>query len=205
MVEPRANDTVDRNENAPESSRVALLLIDVINELDFEGSESLVERAVPMACRLATLKKRATRAGIPAIYINDNFGKWRSDFRKLVEHCVHDEVPGREIARLLRPTDEDYFVLKPKHSAFHATTLDILLRFLQADTVILTGIAGNICVLFSASDAYMRDLRLVVPSDCTVSNTPEANEYALTHMRDVLKADISPAEDLDLEALQRWN
>ena len=205
MVEPRANDTVDRNGNAPESSRVALLLIDVINELDFEGSEPLVERAIPMASRLAALKKRAARAGIPAIYINDNFGKWRSDFRKLVEHCVHDDVPGREVARLLRPTDEDYFVLKPKHSAFHATPLDILLRLLQADTVILTGIAGNICVLFSASDAHMRDLRLVVPSDCTVSNTPEANEYALAHMRDVLKADVSPSEALDLEALQRWN
>ncbi len=205
MVEQRANDKVDRNGNAPESSRVALLLIDVINELDFEGSEPLVERAIPMASRLAALKKRAARAGIPAIYINDNFGKWRSDFRKLVEHCVHDDVPGREVARLLRPTDEDYFVLKPKHSAFHATPLDILLRLLQADTVILTGIAGNICVLFSASDAHMRDLRLVVPSDCTVSNTPEANEYALAHMRDVLKADVSPSEALDLEALQRWN
>jgi nicotinamidase-related amidase len=205
MVEPRAKDTVDRNGNAPESSRVVLLLIDVINELDFEGSEPLVERAIPMASRLAALKKRAARAGIPAIYINDNFGKWRSDFRKLVEHCVHDDVPGREVARLLRPADEDYFVLKPKHSAFHATTLDILLRLLQADTVILTGIAGNICVLFSASDAHMRDLRLVVPSDCTVSNTPEANEYALAHMRDVLKADVSPSEALDLEALQRRN
>src|SRR4051794_39328912 len=163
--------------NVPESSRVALLLVDVINDMDFAGSEALVRQAIPMAKRLAALKERARALRIPAIYINDNFGKWRSDFRRLVEHCVSDDVPGREVATILRPTDDDYFVLKPKHSAFYATTLDLLLKYLSADSVILTGIAGNICILFSANDAYMRDLRLYVPNDCTVSNTPEENDY----------------------------
>jgi nicotinamidase-related amidase len=69
--------------------------------------------------------------------------------------------------------------------------------------VILTGIAGNICVLFSANDAYMRDLRLFVPSDCTVSNTQPENDYALNQMRTVLKADIRPSEELDLKSLAR--
>ncbi len=143
-----------------------------------------------MARRLRALKIRARRAGVPAIYINDNFGKWRSDFRTLVAHCIKDRVPGRDIARLLKPTHDDYFVLKPKHSAFYLTTLDLLLRRLDVRTVILTGIAGNNCVLFSANDAYMRDLKLIVPSDCIVSNTPEENEYALKQMRTVLKADV---------------
>jgi len=181
----------------------ALLLVDVINDMDFEGSDALVRQAVPMAHRLAALKRRAVEAGIPAIYINDNFGQWRSDFRRLVEHCTQDDVPGREVARILAPGDDDYFVLKPKHSAFFDTTLDTLLEYLETDTVILTGIAGNICVLFSANDAYMRDLRLYVPSDCTVSNTKDENDYALRQMQTVLKADITQSDALDLFRLAR--
>jgi nicotinamidase-related amidase len=174
----------------------ALLLIDVINDLDFPGSEALVRAALPMARRIRALKARAKRAGVPAIYINDNFGKWRSDFRTLVAHCIMDNVPGRNVARLLKPTRDDYFVLKPKHSAFYLTTLDLLLSRLKVRTVILTGIAGNNCVLFSANDAYMRDLTLVVPADCIVSNSTEENEYALNQMRTVLKADLRLSTEL---------
>ena len=176
--------------------KAALLLIDVINDLDFDGSGPLVAQAIPMARRLRALKARARRAGIPAIYINDNFGKWRSDFRTLVAHCVKDNVPGRPVAKLLKPKRDDYFVLKPKHSAFYRTTLDLLLSSLKVRRVILTGIAGNNCVLFSANDAYMRELKLVIPSDCIVSNSTEENEYALRQMRTVLKADVRPSTDL---------
>lgn len=182
-------------------SKVALLLIDVINDMAFEGSESLVRFAEPMAHRLRVLKRRATAAGIPAIYINDNFGKWRSDFRSLVEHCLHDDVPGREVARLLQPDEHDYFVLKPKQSAFYGTTLDTLLRSLGTKTVIITGIAGDNCVLFSANDAYMRDFELHIPSDCVASETTEQNDYALALMARVCKADTTPSTELDLDAL----
>jgi nicotinamidase-related amidase len=189
----------DRTERAP----TALLLVDVINDMNFPGSEELVRQAEPMARRLAVLKARASRAGIPSIYINDNFGKWRSDFRHLVDHCTQDDVPGRNVARTLRPTEDDYFVLKPRHSAFFDTTLDTLLDYLETESIILTGIAGNICVLFSANDAYMRNLKLYVPSDCTVSNTAQENDYALKQMESVLKADITSSGALDLGRLAR--
>jgi nicotinamidase-related amidase len=185
----------------PESCSVALLLIDVINDLEFPGAEAIVEAAVPMAHRIAALKKRARAAGIPTIYVNDNFGRWKSDFRKVVEHCLHDGVRGEEVARILEPEEDDYFVLKPKHSAFYATTLDTLLSYLGASTLILTGIAGNICILFSANDAYMRDFHLIIPADCTVSNTEEENRHALEQMEKVLKADLTKSVDLDLQAL----
>lgn len=187
--------------DAADATGAALLLVDVINDMDFPGSDALVRQAVPMAHRLAALKARAREAGIPAIYINDNFGRWRSDFRHLVDHCINDNVPGQEVARILQPSDDDYFVLKPKHSAFFGTTLDLLVKHLHVETVILTGIAGNICVLFSANDAYMRDLRLVVPCDCTVSNTRAENDYALNQMRTILKADVTPSTELDLAAI----
>jgi nicotinamidase-related amidase len=192
----------DLHGNVPENAPVALLLIDVINDLEFEGAESLLEHALPMAQRIAALKRRAKDAGIPAIYVNDNFGRWKSDFRQVVQHCLDDGVRGEEIARILQPGDDDYFVLKPKHSAFYATTLDVLLRYLGARTLILTGIAGNICVLFSANDAYIRDYRVVVPADCVASNSGDENAHALEQMRAVLKADITPSDHLDLNSLR---
>lgn len=187
--------------SAEERCVAALLLIDVINDMDFEGSESLVRFAEPMARRLRELKRRARDAGIPTIYINDNFGKWRSDFRSLVKHCVEDDVPGREVAKLLQPDDEDYFVLKPKQSAFFDTTLDTLLRSLGTKTLIVTGIAGDNCVLFSANDAYLRDFKLFIPCDCVASETKEQNDYALKLMERVCKADITPSADLDLNGI----
>jgi nicotinamidase-related amidase len=191
----------DLHGSVPESSPVALLLIDVINAMDFDGAGPLVRQATAMAPRIAALKKRAKAAGIPAIYINDNFGRWQSDFRGVVDHVLHDGVPGARVARLLQPQRDDYFVLKPKHSAFFETTLDTLLAYLGARTLILTGIAGNICILFSANDAYMRDYHLVVPSDCCVSNTPKENAHALEQIRRVLKADLTASTELDLRAL----
>lgn len=169
----------------------ALLLIDVVNDLAFPGSEALVAQAEQMATRLAALKRRASAAGLPTIYVNDNFGKWRSDFRQTVAHCTARSSPGRALSRRLRPTARDYFVLKPKHSAFFDTTLDTLLKALEIRRVILTGIAGNICVLFTANDAYMRDLRLYVPADCIVSNTAADNDHALQQIKSVLKGNIA--------------
>jgi nicotinamidase-related amidase len=193
----------DRHGNVPESSHTALLLIDVINDLEFEGAEQLLRHALPMARRLARLKARARRAGIPAIYVNDNFGRWQSDFRRVVDHCLEDGVRGEPIVKLLEPKDDDYFVLKPKHSAFFATTLDTLLSYLGAKTLVITGIAGNICILFSANDAYMRDFNLIVPSDCVASNTAEENRHALRQMKKVLKADTTASTKLKLPRSRR--
>ena len=174
----------------------ALLLIDVINDLAFDGSDALVQQAEPMASRLARLKRRASAAGVPAIYINDNFGRWRSDFRQTIAHCTKLSSPGRIVSRRLRPAARDYFVLKPKHSGFFDTTLDTLLNALHIRRVILTGIAGNICVLFTANDAYMRELKIYAPADCIVSNTPTDNEHALQQIETVLKGDVAPSPAL---------
>jgi nicotinamidase-related amidase len=174
----------------------ALLLIDVINDLAFEGSDALIRQAEPMAVRLAAFKRRAARANVPVVYVNDNFGKWRSDFRQTVAHCTRLASPGRQVSARLRPTRRDYFVLKPKHSGFHDTTLDTLLRDLRIRRAIVTGIAGNICVLFTANDAYMRGMRIYAPPDCIVSNTPEDNAAALRQIHLVLKGNLAPSAEL---------
>ena len=142
-----------------------------------------------MARRIFDLKRRAKQAGIPVIYVNDNFGRWQSNFHTQVEHCLRDRVRGLPIVELLVPDKEDYFVLKPKHSGFFSTTLDTLLEYLRVKTLILTGVAGNICVLFTANDAYMRDFAILVPCDCVASNTETENRNALDQMSKVLGAD----------------
>jgi nicotinamidase-related amidase len=188
----------DRLNHAPDKSDTALLLIDVINDLEFAGGEKLLPHARSMADSLAIFKRRAKAAGIPAIYCNDNFGRWRSDFPKLVQRCLEEDVRGRPIVSKLVPEDDDYFVLKPKHSAFFHTNLDILLRYLGAQTLILTGLAGENCVLFSANDAYMRDFRIIVPPDCVASEDADENRRVLKHMQRVLKATITPASEINL-------
>jgi len=192
----------DLHGNAPESCPAALLMIDVINDLDFDGGEKLLEHARPMAQRLAALAQRARKIGIPVIYVNDNFGKWRSDFRQQLEHCLEDGVPGKPIAELLKPDNSDYFVLKPKHSGFFATTLDTLLEYLETKTVIVAGLTTDICVLFTAADAHMRDLYLVVPEDCSAATSPEDHERAIALMRGKLDADTTRSDQLDLLALK---
>jgi nicotinamidase-related amidase len=171
----------------------ALLLIDVINDLAFPGSEPLVTQAEVMSRALSTFKRRVARAGVPTIYVNDNFGQWRSDFRRTVAHCTAARSPGRLVSARLKPTERDYFVLKPKHSGFYDTTLETLLDSLKIRRVIVAGIAGNICVLFTANDAYMRGLRIFAPSDCIVSNTAEDNAHALRQIEVVLKGRTEPS------------
>lgn len=186
----------------PDTSGAAFLLIDVINDFEFEEGEKLLKLALPVAHNIARLKQRARQHGIPAIYVNDNFGKWQSDFRKIVAHCSGESVRGKPFVELLLPEKDDYFVLKPKHSGFYSTTLDLLLNHLTATNLILTGIAGNNCVLFTANDAYMRDYKLFIPSDCVVSNSEQANQYALAQMKEILKATVNPASELDLEKIK---
>ena len=191
----------DLHGSVPDQAPVALLLIDVINTLEFPGNEGIVAQIAPMARRIADLKARARATGIPAVYVNDNFGRWRSDQGALLAHALEEGRPGRAMAETLRPAGDDYFVLKPKHSAFFSTTLDTLLAYLGARTLILAGVAGNICVFFSANDAYMRDFGLVVPEDCVASNTAAENDHALDQMRRILRADTTASADLDLAGL----
>jgi nicotinamidase-related amidase len=182
--------------SAPDKCEIALLIVDVINDLDFPEANRLFRSAAAMARRLAKFKGRVKRAGIPVIYVNDNFGRWRSDLPSLVEHCRRGKA--RVIVDLLRPEHDDYFVLKPKHSGFFSTTLETLLRYFGAKRLMITGIAGNYCVLFTANDAYMRDYELSVPADCTVSNTAKENREALALMRKYLKADTRPSSKIKL-------
>lgn len=183
------------------ASRVALLLIDFINDFEFPGAEHLFPSALRAAKATGELRQRAKQAGVPVVYCNDNFGKWRSDFRSTLARCLKSDVRGKPIAELLEPDSDDYFVLKPRHSGFQSTSLEILLAHFGARTLVLTGVAGDICVLFTAHDAHMRDYRLVVPADCVASDPEEHNRFALRHLEKACKADTRASTEIDFAAL----
>jgi nicotinamidase-related amidase len=193
----------DLHGNVPDSEDVVLLIIDMISDFEFKDSDKLFAFVPEVAKRIADLKQSARKAGVPVLYINDNFGKWQSDLSKLVEHCLKEPVRGRPVVEMLLPEEDDYFVLKPKHSGFFSTTLEVLLTYLKAKTLVLTGVAGNICILFTASDAYMRDYNLVVPPDCVASNTRELNNQALESLETILGAHLIASTELDWERLKQ--
>ncbi len=178
--------------SAPDQHPVALILVDVINPVDFPEADQFLKNALPAAERLRSLRQRAMEHGVPVIYANDNFGRWRSDLSAVVERCLEPGCKGKPLAEMLEPGRDNYFVLKPKHSGFFSTTLDTLLRYLGTHTLVVGGFATEICVLFTANDAYMRDLQIVVPADGVASNVVEDRDTALDLMRRILKARTRP-------------
>ena len=175
------------------------VLIDVINHFEFPDGKTILRQALTIAPVLGRLKKRAREAGIPVIYVNDNFGQWRSEMSKLVQYCLRPEAPGRAFVEQLRPDKEDYFVLKPMHSAFYQTPLDLLLRELGASSIILSGLATNSCILCTAHDANMRNLKIIVPGDCCTARTAREHKQALEHIGAMADAKVVLSSSLRLE------
>ena len=170
-----------------------LLLIDVINPFDFKGSGPIVRAATRAAPKIEALAERARARKIPVVYVNDNFGRWRSDFESIFEACTAPDQPGHAVAARLRPHPGDYFVLKPRHSGFYSTPLDLLLTHLKARTLAIAGFAANLCVAFTANDAYMLGYHVVAPSDCTGANSPVLTRDTLKHIRVALRGTVVPS------------
>jgi nicotinamidase-related amidase len=147
--------------NAPDRSNAVLILVDVINDLDFPNNRELVRDSRRLANAIAQLKLRCKRIGIPVVYVNDNYGKWRSDFSAVLKHSLRENSPGRRMTQLLAPETDDYIVLKPKHSAFYATPLETILSYIGARNVIVSGLTTNAYVSLTAADLNVREFRII--------------------------------------------
>jgi len=180
-------------------SRTALVLVDVINHMDFTDGSLLAREAEPIAPSLLRLRSAAHRAGCPVIYANDNFGDWCATSREIVTFCQRGRNGGA-FTRRVRPLKNDLFVLKARNSAFYCTSLEPLLEAFGVRTLVLGGLTADNCVLFTAHDAYLRGLRLVVPEDGVAAVHREATERALQQMRAVLKARTPPAASVEFRA-----
>src|ERR1043165_4025643 len=175
----------------------AVLIVDMINDFRHEDGDELFERLLPVAEKIAHLAKRARDAGIPVIYVNDNFKHWHDTFETTIEQVENSSNEGRRIVEMLRPEKSDYYVLKPHRSGFYKTPLGILLEELGAEELIITGATTDMCVLSTAHDAHMRKYKLRVPRDCTTAIKDEYHEQALDWMERALETDTRASDDIN--------
>lgn len=184
-------------------SRAALLIIDVINDLEFPGAQKVLPWAMKMADQLIPFRAKAHHASVPVIYANDNYGHWRNEPNELYKHCMRPSARGRELSRRMKPTREDYLILKPRHSAFFATPLQPFLEHLQVKELILAGIATNLCVLFTAHDAHMHQYPITVLSDCCAAESDADHDYALTQLEQFCGARICLSTEVEFAKVKK--
>ena len=163
-------------------SPTVLLLVDLINHFEFPDAPALLKESLAIVDNIVGLKHRARSANVPVLYVNDNFGQWRSNAKELLRYCVRKEAVGREFVKAIAPDQEDYFVLKPMHSGFYQTPLDALLRYFGAKSIVMAGIATNSCIVCTAHDAKMRDIEITVASDCCAARSQQEHTQALDHL-----------------------
>lgn len=175
----------------PNQRDTALLIVDMVSEYNFPDAERILKGARKAARSIARLKQRAHAAKVPVIYVNDTAGKWESDQRAFVQRCLRPTAAGRDVVELIEPAEHDYFMFKPKHSAFFGTPLHTLLQQLKISTLILTGVTSHQCVLFTAMDAHVRDYHLTIPSDCIGAANATDTRHALYVFSHALNAKIT--------------
>ena len=188
-------------QTSPSPVPVALLLIDVLTTFQFPDGDAILQGALGMRDALVKLKARARKLGIPVLYVNDNFGDWRSEKEVLMGRCL--EAKGGSFVRPLLPDSEDYFVLKPMHSAFYMTPLEVLLLHLQVETLILTGLTSNSCITVTAHDANMRGFDIYIPSDCSCARNAKEHTQALEQLEAMAGANLTRSTSLKLPSIIR--
>ena len=186
----------DEADKAPGAT--ALLIVDMINDFAFEEAGTLLDRVEDIAEVIDRLRGKADQAGVPTVYVNDNYGQWHSERDKIIDYCRGRNDRGRAIIERLRPREQDYFIIKPQFSGFYATNLPVVLPQIGVSRIILTGIATDICVLFTAADAHMRDYRLWIPEDAVAAQTGERRRWALDIMKQSMGAEVRATDRLSL-------
>lgn len=179
---------------------VGLLIIDMINDMKFAGADSMAKPALQAASAIARLREDADRLSAPVVYVNDNYGQWHSERSRIVQSCGEASPTARRLLQAIAPRDDDFFVIKPQFSGFYATNLQVLLPKLGVSRLVLTGLAADICVLFTAADAHMRAYDLWTPTDAVASSRPEHRAWALEIMQKSMGAEVAPTTDLSLDA-----
>jgi nicotinamidase-related amidase len=178
--------------------RTALIVIDMLNAYEHADAEQLtrsVERVLP---NIEKLIERARDEDALTIYVNDNFGEWRSNRDELLETAMAGRY--RHLVEPIAPGDDTLFVVKARHSAFYQTPLEYLLSQEEVDRIVLVGQVTEQCILYSALDAYIRHIAVVVPRDASACIHEELAQASLEMMRINMDAEIVDADEVDFRA-----
>jgi nicotinamidase-related amidase len=174
--------------------RTALIVVDMLNTYEFEDADRLVESAEQALPAMRRLLARAADEDVLTIYVNDNFGAWKSDREDLIQSAL--EGRRRDLVEPLLPRDGALFVVKARHSIFFQTPLEYLLGQEGVDRLVLTGQVTEQCILYSALDAYIRHLEIVVPRDAVAHIHPHLADASLELMTRNMRAEVCPADEV---------
>lgn len=164
----------------------ALLVIDMLNDFVLKGAPLEVSRARGIVGNVSRELNKARRSNVPIIYCCDSHSRGDREFEVWPPHAIRG-THGAQVIDELKPRKGDLVIYKRTYSGFYRTTLDKTLRSLRVRHLILTGVLTNICILYTAADAYMRGYEVNVPEDCVAALRAEDHRVALRQIREVLK------------------
>lgn len=190
-----SNADVVKTDLSPARPDHALLIVDMISDR-FDRDQKLFNRAVKAAQKIAALKEKAVAAGVPVIYLNDGFDLRTEPPTEVINKFKGRAGRSREIVELLEPGADDHFIVKPHRSGFYGTPLGSLLLSQSVSNVVITGMTTDICVLFTAHDAFMRGYYVYIPADCVFAMQNRHHIDALAFMKRVAEAEVCTAEDM---------
>ena len=165
----------------------ALLLVDVINDFRHEDGDALLRSYRERHGGLVAAIGRARERGIPVIYANDNVGVWDGDAPGLVRHAI-ERGKGGDLVAAVAPRPGDQFVVKPRYSAFDQTPLEILLRGLEVERILLAGTATEMCVAQTAIAGRELGFKISVVTTACASTDPHLEAISLDYLENVVGA-----------------
>lgn len=181
--------------------KIGIVIVDMIN--DFVAGVLKFERASRIIPNIKRLLDFARKKSIPVIYVNDaHLPNTDKEFEIWPVHAVVG-TKGAEIIDELKPEKNDYVIRKRRYSAFFETSLDSILRELHMDTLVLAGLATNICIQHTAADAFFRGYTIIIPEDCVEAPTLEAKRSAVEYMRKFYGANITNVDKLMEELMKK--
>lgn len=175
--------------------RTALVVVDVLNHYEHEDADVLtrsVREALPAMRRLVGA---AQEAGALCVYVNDHHGDWAATRETILARAGRGAAP--DLVTPLAPADDAPFLVKARHSAFYGTQLEHLLRTEDVRRVMLVGQVTEQCILYSALDAYVREIAVAVPRDAVAHIEPDLAEAALRMMETNMSADVVGLDDAE--------
>jgi nicotinamidase-related amidase len=174
-------------------SRIATIVIDMLNPYDHEDADLLAEQARTRIEPLQQLIQATRDADAELVYVNDNYGDFTVTRQDLIERAMNGRRP--ELVEPIKPPDPVSFIHKVRHSAFYSSSLEYLLRDLEVDTLILAGQVTEQCILYSALDAYVRHFEVRIPTDAVIPIDPDLGDAAVKMMERNMGAELVSAAD----------
>lgn len=173
----------------------AILVVDMLNDFIKPGGKMVLDTGKFIIESSSRLIERARNNGIPIVYVNDSHRpglRQDREFKKRAEHCI-EGTWGAEVIRELKPQEGDFVVKKRRFSGFYETDLDLTLKDLEIDTVVIIGVVTNICVRSTIHDAFFRGYKVIIPRDCVMATGEREQESSLydieTHFGEVTNSD----------------